>query len=50
MAMTMKTGNGVIGVGTWVEMSNNRWFLLDPRDPRSWFMFPWLTLMEALER
>lgn len=44
----MRTGNGVIGVGTWVEMGNNRWFRLDPRDPWSWFMFPLLTLGEML--
>lgn len=44
----MRTGNGVIGVGSWVEMNNGRWFCLNPRDPWSWFMFPLLTLQEAL--
>jgi hypothetical protein len=52
----MRTGNGVIGVGHWVEMGsrrsggNGRFFLLNPRDPWSWFMFPYLTLMAALGR
>jgi hypothetical protein len=52
----MRTGKGAIGVGHWVEMGsrasggNGRWFLLNPRDPWSWFMFPLLTLIKALER
>lgn len=46
----MRTGNGVIGVGTWVEIKDNRWFLLNPQDPWSWFMFPLLTLRELFEQ
>ena len=43
----MRTGDGVIGVGTWVE-HNGRWWRLEPRDPWSWFMFPLLTLRELV--
>ena len=46
----MKSCNGVIGVGRWVEMNSGCWLRIDPRDPKSWFMFPWITLMEAMGR
>ena len=40
--------HNVIGVGTWVEGSrqDGRWYRLDPRDLRSWFLHPVLTLKE----
>lgn len=47
----MKPGtNNVIGVGTWVEGTREgRWYRLNPRDPKSWFLFPALTLREWIK-
>jgi len=40
--------NNIIGVGRWVEGTNGRLYRIDPRDPWSWFLFPWITLKDWL--
>ena len=36
--------NNIVGVGWWVEGHAGTFYLLDPADPWSWWMFPILTL------